>query len=129
MIQTTETQVISAINYMHTIARGGNGQGVNQLVGQTNNQLDNIKLDRAALQAIYDAEIAGGATASEAVTVLIDHMDVLLMAGNFKATYESAPTPNPRSAVIDAITSISNGQRVRSALYLMGSTPEFIHQK
>ncbi len=129
MIQTTETQVIYNINYMHTLARGGNGQGVNALVGQTDGLLDNIKLDRDALQAIYNAEVAGGATVEEAVTALIDHMDVLMMAGNFKATYGAAPLPNPRSTVIDAIVSIGNGQRIRSALYLMASTPEYIHQK
>ncbi|MEM9283246.1 MAG: DUF1800 family protein [Verrucomicrobiota bacterium] len=129
MIQTTETQVISVINYINTIARGTNGQGGNALVGQTSGLLDNIRIDRAPIQAVYDSAIAGGATVNEAVEAMIDQIDMLLMAGNFKVTYGTEPVPNQRSTIIDAISTISNGQKVRSAIYLMATTPEYIHQK
>ncbi|MDF1824049.1 MAG: DUF1800 family protein [Verrucomicrobiales bacterium] len=128
MIQTTETQVIYNLNYLNQISRG-TWQGVNALVGQTDPDLDNVAIDKASVQAFYDAEISGGATVAEAVTTLVDHLDVLLMAGNFKATYGNAPTPNPRSIAIDLIASQSNGSKVKDAIYLLATTPEYIHQK
>lgn len=128
MIQTTETQVIYNLNFLNGISRG-TWVGVNPLVGQTNPDLDNVALDRSVAQAIYDAEINGGATVTEATTVLIDHLDVLLMSGNFKATYDGAPTPNPRSIIIDTIVSQSANWKVRDAIYLLSASPEYIHQK
>ena len=128
MLQTTETQVIYNLNYLNNIARG-TWQGGNALFGETNPDLDNIRIDRDTLQALYDAEITGGATVTEAVTTLIDHLDVLLMSGNFKATYDGAAAPNPRSLVIDTIVSASDAWKIRDAIYLMASTPEYIHQK
>lgn len=128
MLQTTETQVIYNLNYLNTISRG-TWQGTTALFGETNPDLDNVTIDRDGLQAIYDAEITGGATVTEAVTTLIDHLDVLLMSGNFKATYDGAAGPNPRSLVIDTIVAASDAWKIRDALYLMASTPEYIHQK
>lgn len=130
MIQTTETQVIYNLNYLNTISRNNNGQGVNALVGQTDGLLDNIIIDKSSIEAIYDAEIASGSTVAETAVVLVDHLDVLLMAGNFKATYGSASGANPRSLVIDLVASQgSRTSRIRDAIYLMASTPEYIHQK
>ncbi len=129
MIQTTETQTISNINYMRTLTYGGNGQGVNALVGATDGNEDNVQIDKPGLQALYDAEITGGATVAEAVETLIDHLDVVLMAGNFKATYGAAPAPNPRSTVIDTIIAAGNGEKIRGSIYLLCITPEYIHQK
>ena len=128
MIQTTETQVIYNLNYLNTVARG-TWQGVNALVGQTDPNLDNVALDKASVQAFYDDRRANGDTVAEAVTALIDHLDMLLMAGNFKATYENAPAPNPRSLMIDLITTQGNVSKIRDAIYLMATTPEYIHQK
>lgn len=129
MQQTTETQVIYNINYMRSIAYNDLGQSVNPLVGSSDANEDNVRIDRAPIQAIYDATISGGGTAEQAVTAVIDHLDLLLMSGNFKATYDGVTDPNPRSIIIDAVTSISAGGRVKAAIYLMCASPEYIHQK
>lgn len=125
----TETSVIQAVNYHNNICRNATGQSVNALVGETNGVLDNVQLDRAALQQIYDGALAGGATQEGAVTLLVDHCDGLLMAGHFKARYAGAPEPNPRSIVIGFGVVADNASRVADILYLMSTCPDFLIQK
>lgn len=129
MSRTTESQVISILNYSHTITRGSS-QGVTPLIGQADSLDDNITLRRRELlQTYYESRIAAGDSVRLAVTRVINQLDLILMAGNFRAAYESAPTPNPRSIIIDLIEQQSEEWRVRDAFYMMITTPEFIHQK
>jgi hypothetical protein len=105
---------------------------VNPLIGATDPDEENVRLVRTSLISIFDAEMAAGKTVPEAVTTLVDHLDLLLMAGNLKARYADALTPNPRSIIIDAVSSMSvvnTDARVQEALYLVVSSPEYIHQK
>jgi hypothetical protein len=129
---TTETTLVEAINYHETISFDANGQNVNPLIGATDPDEENVRLVRTSLISIFDAEMAAGKTVPEAVTTLVDHLDLLLMAGNLKARYAGALTPNPRSIIIDAVSSMSvanTDARVKEALYLVVSSPEYIHQK
>jgi uncharacterized protein (DUF1800 family) len=129
---TTETTLVEAINYHETISFDANGQNVNPLIGATDPDEENVRLVRTSLISIFDAEMAAGKTVPEAVTTLVDHLDLLLMAGNLKARYADALTPNPRSIIIDAVSSMSvanTDARVKEALYLVVSSPEYIHQK
>lgn len=88
-------------------------------------------MDRAPWDAAYAAEIAAGKSVTEAVTTLVDRLDLLLMAGWFKERYGSAPQPNPRSSIITAVVNSSNStaDRINNLLYLMANSPEFLHQK
>ncbi len=107
------------------------GQGGNPLFGDDASlKEDHIVLDRAALIAMHDLSITNGATQAEAISLVVDHVDTLLMAGSFKAKYESAAEPNPRSIVIDAMLPTSNSDtRIRDILYLMSTCPDNMVQK
>lgn len=127
---TTETQVVQAINMNRTLLNTSGGQGGTSLVGATVTTLDDVRVDRAPWEAAYNAEIAAGRTVSEAVTALVDRLDLLLMSGRFKTQYGTAPLPNPRASVIDAgVRATSTADRVANILYLMANSPEYLHQK
>jgi uncharacterized protein (DUF1800 family) len=128
---TTETSVIDALNYHYTLANTNTGQSVDAIVGSTDAQDDDVRLDRSRLSQIYDAEIAAGKSVAEAVTTVVDYLDVLLLCGSFQARYATAPAPNPRSILIESVASmtLNTNQRMRELLYLVVSTPEYIHQK
>jgi uncharacterized protein (DUF1800 family) len=119
-------------NQRETVANGG--------MDDPNGELDNIRAFHYvdALEAMVEADITGGATAEEAFTTLIDHLDVLLCAGRLKDLYEDAEVPNPRATVLDqalytynlyANKTTARDRAVKDVLYLISTSPEFITQK
>jgi uncharacterized protein (DUF1800 family) len=135
---TTETSTIAAINIHHILARSIAGQGVEALFGtpplpDPAATLDDIKPDFAPLVALYDSA-SGDVTAK--TTAALDYLDNLLMAGNLKARYPAVTVPaNPRNTFIDAVASMTftgttaTELRMRELLYLVVTSPEYIHQK
>ena len=68
----------------------------------------------------------------QAAEVLVDHFDLLLTAGIFKADYTNAPTPNPRSIIIDTVAAQSDTLLTGKALtapYLIITSPAFNVQR
>ncbi len=127
------------------------GQNVSALLNDSTALLDNVRADLTGLVADYRAYRGGltaaGSTGSNAAanvtaaTWLVDRLDTLLCAGALKAKYPyTAAAANPRSVIINQVAIISPngtnpppignaGTRVRYALYLLTSTPEYIVQK
>jgi hypothetical protein len=128
---TNETSVIAAINYNYTMAQGDLGQSVDGLFGATDANEDNVRLDRTPFVSLYDSEVAAGKTALQATTTVLDQIDLVLCAGNLKAKYASVPGLTPRSTILDSVSTMSttSTQRVKELLYLVSTSPEFIHQK
>jgi len=106
---------------------------VNRLVGSTDALEENVKLDRTVYEQLYDARITAGDNATQAATAVLDQLDLLLTAGNFKASYAAAATPNPRSIVINTVASLdaatTTAVRVKELIYLLATSPEYINQK
>ena len=129
---TTETSAIQAINYHQALTQNDNGQSTQALIGSTDALEDNVKLDRTALVQLYDQEITAGKTVAQATETVLDHLDVLLTSGNFKSKYGAAAAPNPRSIVLNTVSTLGTAtsvQRVKELLYLLVTSPEYIHQK
>jgi hypothetical protein len=129
---TTETSVVNAINYHYTLSNT-NGQSVNAMVGAANGNEDDVRLGRGVLTQLYNAEIASGKTVLESVTTVLDYLDVLLLSGRLKASYQGAPAPNPRTIIAEAVASLPEtlgpGARMQELLYLVVSSPEYVNQK
>lgn len=130
---STETSVVQVINYHYQVTHNDNGQSTASLVGATDDSLDNVKLDRAPWVQLYDHEISEGKTVAEAVTTVLDQLDLVLTAGNFKTRYAAAAVPNPRSVILNAVSTLpgtpTSEARVKELVYLLVSSPEYIHQK
>lgn len=127
---TTETQIVQAANYNNNLLTVNSGQGLQALVGATDQSLDNVRIDRTPWTTFYNAQISAGKSVTEAVTALVDRLDSLLLCGHLKARYAAAPSPNPRSSIIAAAVGASTtSDRVINALYLVANSPEFLHQK
>lgn len=128
---TTETQVIQSVNYRRAFTESDSGQSVNSLFG-SDATLDDVKIDRSPHVDRYKALIAAGKTVREAVTAVVDDLDLLLAGGRLRERYETAPAPNPRSILIDAAVATSEGatsnDRVKAITYLLTNTPAFLHQ-
>lgn len=137
----TETSVIQAINYFYTLtfSNGTNsGQGLNLLSNQTANgypaEADHAKVDRQGWIDRYNAYVG---TELEKDTALIDELDMLLMAGQFKERYTYDPADgdeNPREVIIDLLGTFGTSanairDKIRTAFYMMSITPEYIIQK
>jgi uncharacterized protein (DUF1800 family) len=131
---TTESQVIAAINYHYQISYSTSGQSVSSLPIYLTTD-DDVKNDLTPFLAIYDSAIAAKLTVASAVTQVVDALDQLFCSGRLKARYALAATPNPRSTIIDTVVNTSptsttpTSNRVRTALYLVLTTPEFVIQK
>jgi len=128
---TNETQVVVSINFSNTLLTTTTGQTGSTLFN-ANSLLDDVRVGRVPWQNLYTAEIASGKTPTEAITTIVDRIDSLLMAGRLKTKYGVAPLPNPRSSMIDAavrLPTTSTSDRIINVLYLMSSSPEFLHQK
>jgi uncharacterized protein (DUF1800 family) len=103
---TTDTTVISITNYLRT--------AIYSFLGPGN---DHITLSLTAEQQTYGADPAG----------LVDHLNSLLMAGNMSS--------NTRNIIINAVTQIPSSpssntlERVRTAIYLVINSPEFVVDK
>lgn len=130
---STETSVVQAINYHYQLTNVDNGQNTAPLVGATDALLDNVSLDRTTFEQLYDSEITAGRTVAQATTTVLDQLDLQLSAGDLKARYETAATPNPRSIILDSVSTLAAGTttaaRVKELLYLLVTSPEYIHQK
>lgn len=128
---TTETNVVRSVNYEYQLTHVDSGQGVNPLVVQADGSLDNVRLNRVPLEQIYDSRITAGDTTAQATEALLDHLDVLLLSGNLKARYGAAAAPNPRSIILSTVSGLSVGTaaRVKELLYLVVTSPEYLHQK
>ncbi|MCX6856500.1 MAG: DUF1800 family protein [Verrucomicrobia bacterium] len=150
----SENLVVRAINYHRTIDYSAvfdstaavlpAGQGVSGLLGDTNTALDNVFIDLGTITANYISQrttIGTGVGAEvTAATYLVDRFDALLCSGSLKAKYPyTAGATDPRSIMIDQLATITVAAppinlatataRVRAALYLVTSSPEFIVQK
>jgi len=128
---TNETQVIQAINFQRVLVTNESGQGGVPLFGATDPMAENIRIDPTPWEADFDAAISEGASLEEAVTALVDRLDLLLMAGRLKARYESAPIPNPRHSIIQSAIDPgwSARDRLANLFYLIVNSPEYLHQK
>jgi uncharacterized protein (DUF1800 family) len=130
---STETSVVQVINYHYQLTNVDNGQGVNPLVGSTDALEDNVRLNRTPYVTLYNNEITGGKTVVQALTTVLDQLDLLLTSGNLKVRYAAAATPNPRSIILDAVSTLPGAPtsevRVKELLYLLVTSPEYIHQK
>ncbi len=126
---STENQVVEAVNYHRSLVFNGTGQSTAALFGATDQNLDNVQIDRAPWDAMYNAQVAAGKTPREAITVVVDALDLLLTAGNLKAKYAGAPTPNPRESILVAGTNSTGTDRIRNVIYLFAASPEYLHQK
>lgn len=150
----TENIVVRSINYHRTVDYSSvidsasptlpAGQGVSAVLGDTNAALDNVFIDLGSLTTAYIAQrdLLGAAAGAEvtAATWLVDRLDALLCSGSLKAKYAYVlNSTDPRSIMIDQLATIApdpapvsnanGGARVRAALYLITSSPEFIVQK
>gem|GEM_PF-524906 len=146
----TENLVVRAINYHRTLEYSSivdpaaalpGGQGVNNLLGDTSTVLDSVRIDLTTLTNDYKlVRETTGATELSAATYLVDRLDAILCAGSLKAKYPYVTGgTDPRSIMIDQLATIAvdappvalgnAGNRVRAALYLITSSPEYIVQK
>lgn len=99
---TTETTVVTIANYLRNAINSGIGPADN----------------RTTLNLSYELSIAGNSAQ------LIDHLNVLLMS--------SAMSPEMRSILIgtlDRIAATNPTERVRTAIYLIVTSPEYVIQK
>ncbi len=130
----SESQVFGQYNYSYTFIQSANGGvvGGEQLYGVTDNTLDNINASLTEVAAVYDAAIASGKTVTEATTITLDYLDMLLNGGDMKARYATASEPNPRSILINAysgLTFTTTLTRVSMLIHLLVDSPEYNHQK
>jgi uncharacterized protein (DUF1800 family) len=130
---TTETQVSQIVNYARTFTESDTGQSTNSLFGATDTTLDDVKIDRSPQVNEYKSLIAAGKSVTEAVTAVVDDLDLLLSGGRLKERYATAATPNPRSIIIDTAVatteSPTGNERVKAILYLVSNSPTAIHQQ
>jgi hypothetical protein len=99
---TTDSTVVTVANYLRNIINGG--------MGPTEN--------RTTINLTYEQSIAGNPAQ------LVDHLNGLLMGGTM--------SPAMRTIIIDAVTktTATNAvERVRTAIYLVVNSPEYVIQK
>jgi uncharacterized protein (DUF1800 family) len=126
---TQETQILQCVNFARVVITNNAQVGI-PLPGATDNTLDDIAVNRAPWETLYNTEIAAGKTRTQAITTVVDKLDMLLMAGNLKARYANAPTPNPRASIITAgVNNLGNANDLNNILYLITNSPEYLHQK
>lgn len=129
---TTETSVIAAINHHRGLFLSTNFNAEESLYGITDATLDDIIMNLSPVAAIYDNARTAGQTVPQATAAALDYVDGFLMAGGMKAAYAGAPAPNPRSIIIDGVggmTTSTTIERMRELLYLVITSPQYIHQK
>lgn len=154
----TENLVVRSVNYHRTLGLSSiidttaaipTGQGVGNLLGDTSTGtvLDNVVIDLSGIASWYRTQRGAAGPANNAAaevaaaTLLVDRLDTLLCGGALKAKYAyTADGADPRSVLIDQVSKLSPtgtnpptigtaGTRVRYAVYLLTSTPEYIVQK
>ncbi|HEY5791709.1 MAG TPA: DUF1800 family protein [Chthoniobacterales bacterium] len=130
---TSESTTFRAINYFsgftYTSAAGNGGIPVYNDPDPKN---DDVVLTLTPLVSLYDSEISAGKTIPQALTTVLDYLDLLLLGGDFKPRYASAPAPNPRSRVIEEVSAMSTAttlNRMENLLYLVMASSDFADQK
>jgi uncharacterized protein (DUF1800 family) len=164
----TEATIFRALNYHYTPLYSTTGQSTTNLHANVNiadipnftsydNNSDNINFDFTPLRALYlsvldtnndglfsstDTTWASRATKiPEAVTLVLDRIDLLLCGGSLKARFGDT-LGKPRRIILDALLSIRSGfnntsgeqntsmnMRIQDAIYLVMKTPDFSAQK
>jgi hypothetical protein len=128
----TETSVTSIINFHRELVRRATFDPGGRMSGISDNSLHNIQLDTSSFVAAYDSRHSGGGSVTQAVEAALDRVDEVLMAGGLRARYKGKPEPNPRSSIIEGVSAMSlstTAERIRELLYLVVSSPEFVHQR
>jgi len=110
---TTETTVVRTTNHNRNLTDGGNGQNGSPVPGDTDQLLDNIKLDRTAMENYLDAN---------GTVAFVDYLDKVMTARTM-----SAETRVILEATIDDHP--NSEQKVKVALYLLSSVPDFLIQR
>ncbi len=139
----TENLVVSAVNYHRQIEYVSVivspppnplpiGQNVTALIG-ADPLLDNIVADIYTFVDYFNTQkTAHGGDARAAMADVVDRLDSLLTAGALKVRYGAADAVgalNTRSIIIDQASAVSANNRIRAAIYLITSSPEYITQK
>ncbi len=143
---TSETQVIDAVNFHHSIISSSSGLSVRRRYNVPSTNTDSrILLDISGIESrmtsLYQA--ASGSDSEKelsAITTLLDEYDLVMTGGLLKERYEALSTTNPRSAIIECLvniwspsnddTSYSDRQRVaRDLIHLISTSPEYLIQK
>jgi uncharacterized protein (DUF1800 family) len=146
----TENLVVRAVNYHRNVEYNSiidpalttaTGQSTATLLGDDTALLDNVFINLGALVTEYKLlRETSGQTELSATTWLVDKLDALLCAGALKSKYPYVTGgTDPRSIIINQLATIAvdappvsqgnAGTRVRAALYLITSSPEYIVQK
>ena len=126
---TTESQVVNAVNSHYTILFNRNGQGGLRLPEQNSATDDNMIPNLAAFTALIEHAEANNATALEVATLLVDFTDLLLSGGNLKAVYQNQIGKTPRDIMIEAVATSSRNNKIKTALYLYVTSPEYVTLK
>ena len=126
---TTESQVINAANSHYTILFNRNGQGGVRLPKQDSTTDDNMIPNLSAFTSLVEQAEANDATPLEIATLLVDFTDLLLSGGNLKASYQHQVGRTPRNIMIETVASSSRNNRIKTALYLHVTSPEYITLK
>lgn len=145
-----ENSVVRAINYHRTIAVSNifdplaalpTGHNARTLLGDTGALEDNVIASISVLTDAYRTHRnTSGNTSLISATWLVDKLDAVLCSGSLKTKYPYVTGANdPRSIMIDRLAEISNSNppitlataanRVRAAIYLIVSSPEYVVQK
>jgi hypothetical protein len=123
-----ENSMIRGVNSFWGQIANLNGTGVTGLIG-ADALADNIVIDRTPWVNRYSTFTGTEAQKGEQ---LVDTFDDLLTAGNLKRKYANAVEPNPRSIIVDMLTTITSTQaetKIINALYLITNSPEYLVQK
>ena len=110
---TTETTVVRTTNFNRNIAEGSNGQNGQPLAGDATGLLDNIKLDKAALENYLNAN---------GTVAFVDYLDKVLTARTL-----SDETRAILEATID--NHFTPTQKVNVALYLLLGSSDYLIQR
>ena len=82
-----------------------------------------------SIQAVYDAEIADGASIEAAAEAVVDHVDLLLTGDALKRAFATDLGPNTRTVLIDTVIGSPNAAKISNMLYLALVSPQFDAQK
>ena len=125
---STQSQIYEFINFQRKLLfRNAGLPALGEPAGYPNDAGD-ILPNLAPLQALHDAALATGDAAS-AAEALVDHLDLYFNAGGLRQRYASAPTPNPRSLMIDAVAETTADVKIKNAVYIVAHSPQAAVQR
>ncbi len=126
---TTESQVVNAANAHYTLLFNRFGQGGVRFPGPGSNRVDDMKPDLTPFLELLEAAEDNNATPREAATLLIDFADILFSGGTLKARSDGQIGTTSRDIMIDAVAATRRNNKVKTALYLYVTSPDYITQK